>query len=83
METLKRETARWWPAVFAAVRYVLIQQLTAIGLWLDAVTPRWGELSELDYYKFFVAQGISLLGTLGAVMNDKWHKARNIPPLSR
>lgn len=80
METLKRESARWWPAMFAAGRYILLVNLTAAALWVDTVAPRWTELTSLDWTRFALAQAMSLLTTLGAVMNDKWSKARNIPP---
>ena len=81
METLKRESARWWPAVIAAGRYILLTNLTAAALWLEAVTPRWAELTDLDWSKFWLSQAITCLTTVGAIMNDKWSKARNVPPL--
>lgn len=76
METLKKQSARWWPAWVAATRYVLLIQFGALATWLEVVTPRWGELNSLDWAKLAVGQFCLFLGTMGAVMNDKWQKAR-------
>lgn len=81
METLRRESARWWPAVVAAIRYTALTNASAALLWLEAVTPRWAELTDLDWKKFWLSQFITFLTTVGAIMNDKWSKARNIPPI--
>ena len=76
METIRRKTTTWWPAWIAAARYVLLIQLGAVSTWLETVTPRWYELTTLDWTKFGVGQAVLFLGTMGAIMNDKWSKAR-------
>lgn len=77
METVKRTTIRWWPAWLAALRYCLLTNLTALSIWLEAVTPRWDTLTDIDWMKLVVSQAVTFLGTLGAIMNDRWSKARN------
>lgn len=76
MEQIKRTTNRWLPAWLAAARYTLLIQLGAVSSWLENITPRWDTLTTLDWLKFIVAQAVLLLGTIGAIMNDKWSKAR-------
>lgn len=76
MEQIKKTTKAWWPAWLAAIRYILLVCLTEFGVWLSAVSDRWDSLGTLDWLKLGVSQAVLFLGVLGAVMNDKWSKAK-------
>ncbi len=76
METLKRTSKRWWPAVFAASRYVAYNALLAYHTWHIAVKDIWPQLTSWDKINVGCSVGLSILVAIGAVMNDKWSKAR-------
>lgn len=77
METIKRHSARWWPAVFAAMRYVLFQTLVAYHAWIISVKDSWDQLANWDKYNMACLVALAALGAIGAVMNGSWQKAAN------
>ena len=77
METLRVQTKRWWPAAFAAARYVAYMALLTYHQWHISMKDQWNNLTEWDQINVICAIGLSILIALGAIMNDKWSKARN------
>lgn len=66
----------WFPAWFAATRYVAYNVALAYSGWLVSVKEHWGELSSWDYRNVTVILVLAALTALGAVMNGSWNEAR-------
>jgi len=77
METLKKVTTRFWPALFATLRYITYNALLSYHQWHIAVKDSWSALTDWDKINVSCNIGLSVLVALGAVMNDKWSRARN------
>lgn len=68
---------KWFPAWFAATRYVLYNVTLAYSGWLVSVKERWEDLSGWDYRNVSVILVLAALTALGAIMNGSWEKAKN------
>jgi hypothetical protein len=76
METLRQQTVRWWPAAFAAARYVTYNALLTYHGWHIAMKDEWGKLSDWDQINVGCSVGLSVLVALGAIMNGSWHRSK-------
>lgn len=63
-------------AVFAAARYMLFTVLTAFSTWLVSVKGNWPNVGSWEIVFLVTSLALTALGTLGAIMNDKWAAAR-------
>lgn len=75
MTTLIRKGKIWWPALFAAGRYVLYNVVLAYSVWLHANKDNWDKLSQWDYHDVATQLILAALVALGAIMNKTWHSA--------
>ena len=63
-------------ALFAAARYMLFTVLTAFSSWLVNVKGNWPAVGSWEWVYLATTLSLTALGTLGAIMNDKWATAR-------
>jgi len=77
MEKIQRKAKNWWPAIFAAARYVAYNVLLAYLTWLHVVKDRWDTLTMWDRHVLAAELGLAALLALGAIMNDRWTEAKN------
>ena len=80
MDTIKKQTKRWWPAVFAAGRYITYNALLAYHSWHIAMKDQWSALTDWDRINVGCSIGLSVLVAIGAVMNGSWTKAAGDQP---
>jgi hypothetical protein len=67
---------RWFPAWFAATRYIVYNMALAYSGWLVAVKDQWSELSSWDHQNVAIIVLLAALTALGAVMNGTWQAAK-------
>lgn len=63
-------------AIASAARYMLFNVLTAFSAWLVSVKGNWPEVGSWEVVYLVTSLSLTALGTLGAIMNDKWSQAR-------
>ena len=76
METIQRKAKNWWPAFFAATRYVAYNVLLTYSAWLHVVKDRWETLTSWDRYVIATELSLAALLALGAIMNGTWTEAK-------
>lgn len=75
MSTLIRKGKVWWPALFAAARYVLYNVVLTYGTWLHSKKDSWDSLTSWDMHDVTVQLVLAMLVAIGAIMNRSWHIA--------
>jgi len=66
----------WRMAIASAARYMLFNVLTAFSAWLVSVKGNWPDVGSWEVVYLVTSLSLTALGTLGAIMNDKWSTAR-------
>lgn len=77
MEKFRPKVKNWWPAFFAAGRYVAYYVLSSYLAWLHVVKDSWETLDRWDFHVLAAKLGLDALMALGAVMNGTWSAAKN------
>jgi len=77
METIKQHTARWWPALLAASRYILYSAVLSYHQWHVGMKDNWNALTQWDRINVGCTVILSILVALGAIMNGSWQKAKD------
>ena len=77
METIKQHTARWWPAVLAAGRYIAYSAILSYHQWHVTMKDQWDTITQWDRINILCTVALSVLVALGAIMNGSWQKAKD------
>lgn len=71
-------TKKHYAAWLAMARYVMYAVLVTFSDWLRQLgEDKWNNLTSYETTSLVTSLGLSALVAIGAIMNNRWHEAKN------